>query len=69
MITERNGNGGAEVHQEVLDELRRRLILLDSREYQQSACYQMGNRILVDTIVWSVIAATIAGTTLFAWLR
>jgi hypothetical protein len=69
MVDESNEIDGAEGHEEVLDELRRRLTLLDSFEYQQSACYKAGSRILADSIVWSLVAAAITATTVFVWLR
>ena len=60
--------GGGDSPDEITAELRRRLAIIDSPEYQASACYQVGNRSLLEAIVWLVAAVIIAVVTLIVWV-
>lgn len=53
---------------EITAELRRRLAIIDSPEYRASACYQVGDRTLLEVILWLVVAIIIAVVTLIVWV-
>jgi len=56
------------VEDHLIKDLRRRLQVINSPEYQASTCYQLGDRVLIDTILWLALATATVAVTLMFWL-
>lgn len=53
---------------DITAELEHRLAVVESEEYRASTCYRMGNRILLETAIWLIVALFLGVSALASWL-